>query len=351
MKIRFNTPENRNPDYDSGVRVQYGKGKRAIKPWRWYMILFIASAPLLYLIGFILYEIVVVKADGRITAPQIVVRSAGSGYITDILIKPLQKVNTGTILAQLENVALKEKYRRIQREIDFFSEQKNQLNLHTKELGSPLEQLAAFAQSQKSFYFDRLHRYELLFKQGAATQAEVATARKQYSSALTKLVEQEAVSNGAHTNAEIRQIATRVNQLESDLGEVESQQQQLRILSPKAGLVTEIFIQPGEFLGKGQPVLNVMMTGDVFISAFIPPKYQNYVVVGEIVTVILPNGEKAKAKIVSVPGVTYKSKREKDSLLDTPYSTILAHLKFVEPVNTQLADGLPVDIRFHHWFW
>jgi len=351
MKIRFNTPENKAPDYDGGVQVQYGAAKRALKPWRWYIIVLVSSAPLLYLIGLVLYEFVAVKADGQISAPNITVRSVGNGYVAEMLVEPLQEVTVDTALAILKDATLEDDYQRVRREINFLIEEKNKLALQSDDVALSLKQLVAFARAQKHFYHNRLHQYESLFKQGAATQVEVATARSQYNSASENLVARERMDNrGLGLNKEIRQIAIRVNQLESDLDVIEHKRRQLRIVSPENGRITEVFVQPGEFLGKGQRILEMTMPEKVYIRAFIPPKYQDYAIVDAVVTVTLPNGESAKAKITSVPGITHKSLSEDISLLETPQSTILAHLKFIEPIKTQLVRGVPVDIRFHHWF-
>jgi len=348
MKIRFNQPEHKTPNIDRGVRIQYGDAKRANKPWRWYFILIISSIPLVYLVGLAVQELIVTRADGRISVPQITVRSSGDGNVQQIYVEPLQKVAEGEDLALLVDSVLENNYQRIKSEINFLGDEKNKLSFHERNPASDFSQLIAFAMEQKNFYYKRMRQYDSLFQQGAATQAEIATARSQYNGALENLFSHE---NAQHRNqglqSEIRQIATRINQLTSEFEKIENQMLQLLIKSPGAGLVTEIFAQPKEFLARGQPLLEIIYPEKAYISAFIPPKYQDYAHVDQIVTVKFPNGESARAQITSIPGVTQKSSSEDVGLLESPRSVILARMQFIEPVKTQLINGIPVSIRFH----
>lgn len=348
MKIRFNQPEQKIPDDDRGMRIHYGDAKRPRKVWRWYLILIVSSLPLLYLVGLALIEMIIVKADGRITIPHLTVRASTDGYVKQIFIQPLQTVNQGEELAVLENLSLENNYQRLATEVNFLNEERNKLLPRSGHAAPHAKQLLVFAEQQKKFYQNRLHQYEALFKQGAATQAEVAAARNQYTNALENLVLHERTQHrDQNLTAEIRQMTNRINQLSLELEQIEVQKQQLLLIAPAEGLVTELFVQPGEYLGRSQSLLEIIFPDKAYISAFIPPKYQDYAVVDQIVTVTLPNGETAKARITAIPGVTQKSPADGINPLESPRSTILAHMAFVDPVETQLINGMPVDIRFH----
>jgi len=350
MKIRFNQPEHKVPNDDRGIRIQYGEAKRSGKSWRWYLILIVSSLPFLYLISLILMETILVKADGRISIPQITVRTSVDGYIQQVFVKPLQTVMAGETVAVLENTPLESRYQLLTTEINFLNEEKNKLLLQSGNITSHSGQLLDFAGEQKTFYQKRLQQYETLFKQGAATQVEIATARNQYNGALENLASHERAQRlDQSLSAEIRQTIARINQLIVELSQVEVQKQQLLVTAPAEGLVTELFAQSGEYLSRGQSLLEIIFPEKAHISAFIPPKYQDYAVMDQTVSVTLPNGETAKARIISIPGVTQKSLAEGMNPLESPRSAILAHMQFVDPVKTRLINGMPVDIRFHHF--
>jgi multidrug resistance efflux pump len=215
-------------------------------------------------------------------------------------------------------------------------------------------ELLKFAQEQKNFSYQRLRQYESLFKQGAATQAEVALARSQHHAALENLAalerterqERDRLYSQEHGQSpEIRMISNRINQLQLEFDKIQDQIYQLTLIAPAGnGMVTELFAQPGEFLGRGQPLLEIIYPEKVHIDAYIPPKYQDYAMVGQTVQVKFPNGEKAKAKIVSVPGVMQKSFSAEISPLETVQFAILAQMEFVGNVKNRLINGMPVTI-------
>jgi len=95
MKIRFNQPETKNPEQDRGLRVHYSEAKRSGKSWRWYLIVLIASMPLLYLLGLIAWDEITVEANGRIRVSNFVMRAPVDGYVQQIHVRPLQNVAQG----------------------------------------------------------------------------------------------------------------------------------------------------------------------------------------------------------------------------------------------------------------
>ena len=343
MKIRFNQPEKRNPNDDRGVNIKYGQAKRPGRPWRWYFIVIIVSLPLLYLLGVIAREAIVIEASGRINVPIVTVRSSSEGYIQQVFVEPLQTVTKGSKLAVLTNSTLENNYNRVRNELNFLDKERDDLLHQSGITASESMQLVNFAREQKSFYLNRLRQYEFLFEQKAATQAEIATARSQYLSALEKLT---SIENTQYISPEIRQVATRINQLTLELDKAQDQKQELTLLAPDKGLITELFAQTGEYLDRGQPLLDIMFKENTYINAFILPKHQKYAVINQMVTVKFPNGETAKARIIAVPGVTQKSSLEDLGPLEAPHSTILASIELIDTVETRLIHGMPVSIRF-----
>lgn len=350
MKIRFNQPEQKIPDQDRGIRIHYGAAKRAQIAWRWYLIIIIASVPLLYLIGLTLLEMIVIKADGRVTVPNIRVRSSVDGYVQEFFVKPLQAVQKDQPLAVLHNMSLEDRYQRLTTEVNFLTQERDKLLGQPGNTQSHSMQLLRFAQQQAKFYQHRLQQYESLFKQGAATQAEIASARNQYGSALQSLaLHQTAQSRDHGLSGELRQMSSRINELSLELDGLGLKKQQLTLIAPSSGLVTELFVQSGEYLGQGQPLLDIIFPEQAYITAFIPPKHHDRAVVDQIVSIAFPNGETAQGRIISVPGITQKSMIEGANLLESPRSAILAHVALTGPIKTQLINGMPVDIRFPFW--
>lgn len=349
MKIRFNQPENKAPDIDRGLRVHYSEAKRPGRPWRWYLIVAISSLPIIYLLGVIMWETIAIEANGRIRVANIPVRTAVEGYVQQIFVEPLQTVSAGDQLAELTNVPLLDSYGRLKIEIDALKKEKQKISTRANQSTSNSAQLMNYAQEHKIFAHRRLQHYETLFKQGAATQAEIASAKNQYQRTLENIVALEKAENQEQNqSAEMRRILNQISQMQLEFEKIQDQIQQLSLVAPTGnGIVTEIFVQPGEYLGRGQALLEIIFPEKVYVDAFIPPKYQDYAVEGQIVIVKFPNKEKTKAKIISVPGVTQKTVTEEVNPLEPVRTAILAHLEFIETPNNRLINGMPVTIYFY----
>ena len=349
MKIRFNQPENKNPESEQGIRIRYDPAKRTGSAWRWYLILAVASLPLLYLAGLILREALLTEIDGRIILPHTTVRAQSAGYVQQLQVSPLERVSEGIQLAWLTNTSLENSVQRLHGEITFLSGQKESLQRDGSQ--KQASRLTLFAQDQSRFYLQRLRQYESLFRQGAATQAEVATARSQYLAALERL---DSVTQSSQQismlDTETRQIEARISQLQFEHDMLSNQLQMLSLISPATGLVAEIHAQPGEYLAQGQPLLDIAFPEQAYISASIPPKHLGKAVLDQQATIIFPDGEKYRAQISFVPGVTHKISAEDSAPLEISRSTILARMRFTEQVDvSRLMNGMPVKIRFDTW--
>ncbi|MDE2389556.1 MAG: HlyD family efflux transporter periplasmic adaptor subunit [Betaproteobacteria bacterium] len=354
MKIRFNQPENKAPDVDRGLRVQYSAAKRSARPWRWYLIIAVSSLPVVYLLALIAWEVINIEASGRVRVPNFTVRTAVDGYVGQLFVEPLQEVSEGARLAELVNSSLLDSRDRLQVELDGLMQEKRKMLLRADHSRASAMELLKFAQEQKNFSYQRLRQYESLFKQGAATQAEVASARSQHHSALENLLVLERderqdrdriYSQERGQSSEMLVLSNQISQLKLEFDKTQDQIYQLNLIAPPGdGMVAELFAPPGEFLGRGQALLEIIYPGKVYIDAFIPPKYQDYAVVGKTVLVKFPNGEKAEAKIVSVPGVMQKSVTAEINPLETVQFAILAQLEFAGNVKNRLINGMPVTV-------
>ncbi|MBX3616077.1 HlyD family secretion protein [Nitrosomonas sp.] len=355
MKIRFNQPENKIPNDDRGLKIQYSDAKRPGRPWRWYLILAIASLPLVYLIGKIVWENLGIEAHGRIKVTNFIVRAPVEGYVQQIFFKPLEMIPEGVPLAQMVNVALQDSHDRIGIEIDLLTREKQKLLTQAVQSRASSLRLLKYAQEQRDFALNRVRQYETLFDQGAATQAEIATVRSQYRSTLenlamlekTERMEYERVRNMEQgITPEMRQLSNQISQLTLEFEKIQDQLKQLYLFTFATGMITELYAQPGEYLSRGQALLEMIFPDQVMIDAFIPPKYQNYAEEGQMVRVKFPNGDTAKARIVAVPGVMQKTSAAEINPLEVVRSAILAQMEFVDAVETRLINGMPVTLYF-----
>lgn len=93
MKVRFRTPEERDPLRDCGIRVPMAPAKRPDIPrWRWYMLIGLVTLPLLWMMGRFFAELMSLKGSGYINYPQLELRAPSGGRIEEVLVEEGQQL-------------------------------------------------------------------------------------------------------------------------------------------------------------------------------------------------------------------------------------------------------------------
>ncbi len=111
--------------------------------------------------------------------------------------------------------------------------------------------------------------------------------------------------------------------------------EQKKIRSPINGVVIDIMLDPGEYVGE-EPILNAVQLDPLYVEVVLPAEYYGRVNNGDTALVMLDepiNSEhKAKVKIV-------------DQILDAASATFAVRLELSNP-NNQLPAGLKCNIQF-----
>lgn len=81
MKPRFHADLRRTAEEISGLKVPYAPAKRKPLRWRWYLILAVVSAPLVYFGLSGAYSLAVISAPASLMLKQYELRSAIAGYV------------------------------------------------------------------------------------------------------------------------------------------------------------------------------------------------------------------------------------------------------------------------------
>lgn len=120
-------------------------------------------------------------------------------------------------------------------------------------------------------------------------------------------------------NAEI--LAARhmvdINKVEADISDLESSVERLMIVSPIAGVVTEINFNPGERVAKGEIVAEVADLTNVRVIAYGSSSNRHKIEVGQKVVVYAGNNKKIEARVAAVSPVM-----EKIRSLSTSFETV-----------------------------
>lgn len=350
MKVNFNTKRQQDPTRDKGLKVVYAPAKRSAPKWRWYLILLVVSSPLLYFLFKLVVAQVVVSAQGVITLEKIAVNSSGTGYVDDILVKAGDTVDQGYVLVKLGSPTLDRKERVLRTEFDNIGSSLPPSGLHTENL---LRNRIELAKIDVEYHKDKLDKVQFLFDQGAATIAELNQAEAMLSRSKFTLNQAQGELT-AHLER-IRkeqwqpdiQYSTRRQMIHAELEVIEEQRKRLAQKAPFQGRILDIFIDSGQTVSPGSPLILMGKLEDPYIVAYLDPKYAKHALAGRQVTVKMPDRKSLRAAVRENATLTQQMPSNLSSPISSREMMVLVKLDFLTPVSdAERIDGLPVSIRF-----
>ncbi len=236
-----------------------------------------------------------VSGNGRIEATEIDVATKLPGRVDEILVRegdfveagqPLARMQVDTLLAQRDEASAghKEAEHRV-------AAAEAQVALRKSD-----EIAAQAVVVQRAAEFDaaqrRLARSATLAKEGAASVQELDDDRARMRSteaALAASRAQAAAAQAAVKAAEAQLIGTRssVEAAAATVTRVDADIKDAVLKSPRAGRVQVRVAQPGEVLGAGGRVLNLLDLADVYMTFFVPETVAGRVALGSEVRIVL----------------------------------------------------------------
>ncbi|MFN4141668.1 HlyD family secretion protein [Aestuariivirga sp.] len=118
-----------------------------------------------------------------------------------------------------------------------------------------------------------LQRAAALARSGTAAQSRLDQAQQQVNLYEQRIAELEAAEKVAALPArapEIEAAASRLAEAQAQLVEAKARLADLSPVSPIDATVDDVFFEPGEWVGAGQPVLSLLAPGDVTLRFFVP---------------------------------------------------------------------------------
>ncbi|AZS80604.1 MULTISPECIES: HlyD family secretion protein [Achromobacter] len=236
-----------------------------------------------------------ISGNGRIEATEIDVATKLAGRVQEVLVAEGDFVTAGQALARMQidtlNAQREEARAQHQQAIN------NAASASAQIAQRESDKLAADAvvvqrESELDAARRRLARSETLSKEGASSiqeldddrarvrsaQAAVNAARAQVNAAQAAIQAARAAQVGAQSavNAALATIA----RIDADITDSE-------LRAPRAGRVQYLVAQPGEVLGAGGKVLNMVDLADVYMTFFLPEQAAGRVALGQDVRIIL----------------------------------------------------------------
>ncbi|MCU0539528.1 MAG: efflux RND transporter periplasmic adaptor subunit [Desulfobacterales bacterium] len=353
MKIRFQSAKSSAPDRERGIRVPYAPAKRALARWRWYLIVLLVSLPLLYLLVQLLSTVLFVSAVGLIRLERVPINARMAGTVERLEAHASMRVAPGQLLAVLHSPDLAQRDRLLQAELAARLAPADPVRAAG---GIELETNVRLARKVVDHQARHLENVRLLFDRGAATVAELNLAHAQMNQAEIGLNQARAALAAWQIQqlqrpASEREEETRIAVLRAEREAVSAQQERLTHTSPVAGIVLEVFAQPGQAVGPGDPLLVLGDSASVFVSAFLDPKHTRYARAGQAAVVRFEDGRRISAVVREKPEITARIPAAVTPALGGRELMLLLTLDLAEPLPpADRVDNLPVKVSFPFTF-
>ncbi|PPE74910.1 hypothetical protein C3942_04330 [Solimonas fluminis] len=351
MKVRFVKPEQGDPARDRGIQVPYAPGKRHLARWRWYLILLVVSSPLLYFVGKALWSSVAVEAPGVIAQEQLTVRTMAQGYVEEVYVKPYDEVAEGDPIVRLNNPELAVRASQIRAELKALQGIPASISAPAGPTVNLQDQIE-IAREQKSYQNQRMSSLQQLVDEGAATEGELAEARReeqQASARIAELYQAMAVQNQRPPSVPNTELRTRVLSLRAEQAKLEEQLEGQLVRAPRDGRIVDLAVVSGDQLALGGKVAMLApVGGELHIDTYVPPKYASYARDGQRGTVIFPDGSRRDAQIAAIPEVARELPTGYGQRFGDNQVGVLVRMRFVDgnAMHGRISNGLPIRVRF-----
>lgn len=236
-----------------------------------------------------------VRGNGRIEATEVDIATKLAGRVGDILVNEGDFVKAGQVLATMQVQTLQAQLLEVtanrQQAIHAVASAQAQVAMRQSDRAALMAQVTR-AEAELHAARHHLERSEILVKEGAisaqtldddrarmqSAEASVAAARAQAKSADAAI---------AAAEAQVVSARSQVQAVQATLQRVQAEIDDSQLKAPRDGRVQLRVAQPGEVLGAGGRVLNLIDLSDVYMTFFLPTEAAGRLALGAQVRIVL----------------------------------------------------------------
>jgi len=235
------------------------------------------------------------SGNGRIEAVEIDIAAKTPGRIRDILVREGDFVTTGQVVAHMDTDVLEAQLRQAEAQLrqaeSTVAIARSQVLLREAEKTAALAVLAQ-REAEHDIALKRQSRSSLLASEGASSQQEADddSARVTGAAAAVSAVQAQLAAAEAAIATARSQVAGTQSAVEAAKASIERIRADIddsALRAPRDGRVQYLVAQPGEVVGSGGRVLNMVDLSDVFMTFFLPTAAVGKVAMGSEVRLVL----------------------------------------------------------------
>ena len=236
-----------------------------------------------------------VSGNGRIEATEIDVAAKLGGRVQSIVVKEGDFVTAGQPLAHMQIDTLQashdEARARHQQAVAAVANAEAQVAVRESDRQAALA-LVAQRQSELDAAQRRLARSQTLVREGASSDQEVADDRARERSLQAAVVASRAQAEAAQAaitaaRTQVASARAAVTAAQATVARIKADIDDSALVAPRSGRVQYRIAQPGEVIGGGGKVLNLVDLSDVYMTFFLPEPVAGRLALGSEVRIVL----------------------------------------------------------------
>lgn len=336
MKIRFDSRKEQNPTQENGLDVLYAPGKRLAFRIRWYLILFLVASPLLWLVGKLLYGLLLIEAPAQLRMPMQEVRARDAGRVEVLYVKTGEQVRADEPLVSLDNPEWRARLSQLA------AMPTEAPATRVSDLGAGERQLlkARIGHSEQ-----RIQQLVSLVQQGAATQGEVLAAQTERDGLRSDLLAFEARERSARQPSQ--GFDREVVQQNAEQQWLKTRLAALSVTSPESGRIAEVLVTPGENVGPGTLLMRLERVAAPLLWIYLEPVNINYADIGQPLRVRMPDGGWLDAHVVQAVDSAGRTPVDLRGPFADSHMGLQVAAQFDQPLPARWKiDQLPLNVRF-----
>ena len=236
-----------------------------------------------------------VSGNGRIEATEIDVATKYAGRIAEILVQEGEFVKAGQPLARMQIESLQAQQREAiagrERASHAVASARAEIALRESQYAATMATVAQ-REAELDAALRRVKRSETLAREGASSEQELDDDRARVRGAQAALKAAQAQATAAKAAIDAAKAQTigaesAVTAAAATVQRIDADVKDSELTAPRDGRVQYRLAQPGEVIGAGGKVLNMVDVSDVYISFFLPETVAGRVALGTEVRIVL----------------------------------------------------------------
>ena len=235
------------------------------------------------------------KANGRLEAAEIAIGSKYAGRVSDVLAKEGDPVAAGQVVARMDARDLDAQLAEAKAKVaDALSGKATALSSVVKAQSSLKAAEAQLEQQRVSLESARKtnERTKSLFAAGVSTRQELENDQASYETAKSRLDAAAAQAEEARAGLEVAetmvpQAEAQIEAAKATVERVGVERDDASLKAPRDGRIQHQLARPGEVVGAGGGVLEMIDTGDVYMTIFLPTQATGRIAIGDEARIVL----------------------------------------------------------------